>query len=880
MRRRPLVLLFAFLAAGALAASGALWAALASWVPQDGKAMLIREAERRYPILVSVRSMRYEPLRGFVLMDVDVRARDSGETWVKLPTLQLRVRWLPLLLTRTVAFRGRALLEAPCRTMSLLSGRYRLKDRSLILDAQTDELPVASASGLLKRRLPAALADGAVRLQLHLKQAAGELPTVTGRIIGTGLLWRGDPWQAQGNLTLNGTAAPPETPGGRWSLRAIATLRGASLQGLPIADTISQMEGRARITEDRIDIEELSGTLLHSTWKAEGALRLSDAPGRPLSFEALVTSRAHLAPVTAAIPTLAARWQPEGAAEVRAACRGSWGAPSLIDCLTRAEFEGVALSGPLLTEPLTALAGAVSYDVLTRRLSIERLRGELRGEPFSVTGQLHGRPPHELSLRLTGILPLETARRWLREPSRVSELAGAADVDVTVDGTWSAPRLAGSAQLSDVTARWVEPALTAEHLSGSLLLSPELNRIPEATMRLNGQPLTLNAQWTPGPSPRLQAAVRFPQGRLWVTGGFDEEAVEIEAGRLALSRSEILLEGTISRREEGVSAVELSGAVELSDLATLPLVTLPSLAPWKLEGPVDVDARFEGRLANWASASIRGRLAAEDIRVRDLPLEQLTCLIEQRDRVLRVRIPAGRLADGRLVGELAVEHGAGATQYLLQLDLTGLQLANLTHVIPAWRDRSVVGMASARLLASGTWQDRRSWRGEGWIHGAGERLGDVPLLDRVFRGLFGMLGERMGLESLRRAQITQASVQWRLAQERFATDHLRLGGLAGAEPIAIYARGSVGFDQTLDFVIEPELSEGVVLQAPTTASLAGTVLKAAGQLERLRRLIGRHRLTGTLKEPVYRFEFGTQDVFRQLAPAPTDLLQNIFDAVR
>ena len=104
--------------------------------------------------------------------------------------------------------------------------------------------------------------------------------------------------------------------------------------------------------------------------------------------------------------------------------------------------------------------------------------------------------------------------------------------------------------------------------------------------------------------------------------------------------------------------------------------------------------------------------------------------------------------------------------------------------------------------------------------------------------------------------------------------------MAGTEPVAIYAKGSVGFDQTLDFVIEPELSEGVVLQAPTTASLAGTVLKAAGQLERLRRLIGRHRLTGTLKEPVYRFEFGTQDVLKQLAPGPTDILQNIFDAVR
>jgi hypothetical protein len=101
--------------------------------------------------------------------------------------------------------------------------------------------------------------------------------------------------------------------------------------------------------------------------------------------------------------------------------------------------------------------------------------------------------------------------------------------------------------------------------------------------------------------------------------------------------------------------------------------------------------------------------------------------------------------------------------------------------------------------------------------------------------------------------------------------------MAGAEPVAIYATGSVGLDQTLDLTVEPELSEGAVLEAPTTASLATTVLRAAGQLERLRRLIGRHRLTGTIKQPEYRFELSSQEVIRSLAPGPADFLQKLFD---
>ncbi len=100
------------------------------------------------------------------------------------------------------------------------------------------------------------------------------------------------------------------------------------------------------------------------------------------------------------------------------------------------------------------------------------------------------------------------------------------------------------------------------------------------------------------------------------------------------------------------------------------------------------------------------------------------------------------------------------------------------------------------------------------------------------------------------------------------------------EPVAVYATGSVGLDQTLDFVVEPELSEGALLQAPTTASLARTFLQAAGGLERLRRMIGRHRLTGTLQKPQYRFELSPQEVFKQIAPASGELLQQLLDVVR
>jgi len=867
-----------------LLSSLGLWAFLSWWAPVKGKARLIAALEQGRPISVAIGSMRYELLRGFVLADVRVVDRASQEVWGAIPAMHAQAAWLLLPLTQSLRFRGRATLESPAQTTLAFSGRYRLGDRSLVLNVQTDPLPVRSLHEPLTRYVPAPLADGTVRVQLHINRPAQGLPTITARVQGTGVVWDAAPWHARGDLTVNGTASPPSQPGGRWSVQALVTLSDATLEGLAIAGPITQMGGSARIMPDRVEIDALTGTMLGSPWTLTGTVTLLS-----LAVEAVVRSRAPLAAVAAAVPHLSGAWQPEGTADVRAVCRGPLAPAPFLDCFAHAEFAGVTLGGAKVGEPVTDLAGRVAYDALARRLEIERLTGRFQREPFTVSGAVRMADPVEFALRLAGILPLNTVARWLPAEGPVSDVGGAAALDLELTGSTAAAQLSGAVELRDVAMRFATPAIRVEGLSGSVQIGRERIEIPEATLRLNDEPLTLRAMVIPPPGglelaqlalARVSTTVESPRGRLRVDGRLEPQELVIEEGRLAIAESRLAFRGTVSRRPERPSGLALSGTVELADLGTLPFVLLPDLEAWKLEGAAEVEATFQGRLSDWMSATIRSEIRAPALRVREIPLEQLVCTVEQQQRVLRVRVPSALLASGKLTGELAVDHRPETQGYVLQANLIGLQLATLAQSIPAWRSRSLAGQVSAHALLSGRWAERATWRGEGWLNASGERLGDLPLLEKVFRGLFGVLADRLGLELLRRAQVTEASGRWRLAGERFTTEDLRLAGAAGLEPIALYANGSVGFDQTLDFIIEPELSEVTVLQAPTTSSLASAVLKAAGQFDRLRRLTGRHRLTGTLKNPEYRFEFSMQEIFRQLAPGPVDFLQNIFDAVR
>ncbi len=876
MLKRIVVTIVMAVVSLSLIGSLALWVVLSRWVPTKGKALVIETVERHVPVVVSIGAMRYELFRGFALDDVHAVDPLSGDTWLAAPSMRIRVGWLPLLLQKHVVFHASAPITAPCTTTLALSGRYRLRQPSLTLEIKSVNIPLSSLTAPLTRYVPSSLQDGTLQFQLHLRQAP-DLPwEISGRVTGAQLVWVGPSWRLTGDATVEGRAQPPRTGRDRWLIEAEARLSRALLEGLSTVGPISEIHGAIRISQEQLDIHQLTGTALGSPWTLEGTVAMGARP----SFEALITSRAALGPLAAAFPTLASSWQPAGAADVRAVCRGPLTPQPVVDCLAHAEFREVTLTGSRLTQPITRIAGTVEHDLLARQLSIIRLEGSVLDEALSLNGDVTWSSPPILSLDVKGILPLTVLAGWLPPNSALTQLDGTAVLDLHIEGRGDAPRYLGRVELHDARADIAPLAKRLEGVTGQILLTEQEIATRGMTLRVGDQPLTLTGSVAPGAVPSVTATVQFPEGWCRVMSRISPEDLLIDEGELRVRHSQVRLRGRISRTREHSSAVRIEGLVELGELHALPFAPLPALEPWRLQGQAAVEGTFQGRLSHWTDADIQGRIRAEAVRIRDVPLEQVVGSLEQEDRVLRLRIPSATAAGGRFSGELSVDHRKRSRGYLIQADLTGVQLEHLTHVIPAWRARSVTGQASGHLTLSGTWEDRATWSGNGWLNAAGERLGDVPLLDKLFRGLFGVLGDRLGLEMLRRAEITQASVQWRLGNERFRTDDLRLGGLAGTEPVAVYAKGSVGLDQTLDFVIEPELSEGMVLQAPTTSALARTVLKAAGQLERLRRLIGRHRLTGTIKQPAYRFELGTQEIFKQLAPVPGDLLENLFDAVR
>jgi hypothetical protein len=865
------------LATGALLVIGTLglWIVLARWVPVSGKARVIQEIEQRWPVSITIGRMRYGLFRGITLEVVQVTRTDTNEPVTMIPEMQVHINRLALL-RRQIAFSGRVDVIEPFPTRVMLAGVYTLQHRTLKLDVQTGDIALGTVTAPLAQHIPHAIGSGQVRFRLRLLQAPEGRPEVSGRITATALAWNGPGWRMSGDLLFDGKAIPHAHSDGRWAVDGRLRLTRGRLDGVPLAGPVTDLQGTAHVTEDGMQIEQLSGAILESLWTLEGS-----AAFRPLTAEALIAARQQLAPLSSALGAPYNEWHAEGLAGLQTVCRAAFGVSRMVDCLVRVDTRGASLKGPKLAEPVTGIEGSLSADVLTNAIAIESFSGTLRGHPLSVKGTVDARGPVRLALNVQGGIPLDVLEPWLAPASPVSALKGEARFDLDITGTGQDLRPTGSIDLVEAGAALRAPAAVIEEARAAITLTAEDVRVREADFRLNGRPVALQGSVSRHAEPAVSAAVRMPEGELTLDARVGRELVTVEQAVISLAKSRVTIEGRVARHRGRASALSVSGRVDSTDLTALPFLPLPALESWALKGSADVQADYQGDLTDWRTAAIRARIRSDYLEARRLPLEHLQATIEQRDRVLRVELPSALFSDGKLSGELQITHAGPQRQdFRLEGDLIGMALDRLTEVIPAWRDRAVTGRASTHTSLSGVWQAKHSWQGEGWMKAEGERLGNVPLLDKVFRGLFGVLADRLGLDTLRRVQITNVTGRWQMAKERIQTDDLRLAGVSGSEPVAVYARGSVGLDRTLDFVIEPELSEGVLLESPTTSTLARTVLQSADLVERFRRLIGRHRLTGTLDEPVYRFEYSTQEVFRQLAPGPADILQHLFETVR
>ncbi len=877
--KRFLIGLTGFILTASILTSIAVWIILRSWLPTTGKTRLIQTLEEEYPIHVSINSMRYNPWHGAILEEVTVQDL-SGRTLTQSPRITAQVRWIPFLLAREAVFRSHVELSAPCRMGVDLNGTYALRQKKLTLRAATEGFTLSECAGWVLQEIPAGVSDARIRFDMRTQVEPGLQPTLTGRIDADDVRLAQGPIAAELDATLNGRVTVPsksaaQESGRAWDYDTTVEIRNGSVTGIPRIENVTGLNAEARLTPAQITVSALKATVLGSEVHAEGSVLLAPS----LTFDFGIKTQADLSRLSMLLPTGPDHWQLEGIADVRASCRGPWAVLPDLDCQAQADLKTAGASGARLPYPITDGQGSLRYDHLSRRLTLVQLSGRIHEQPLAVDGTITFQRPAMLMFGVTGELDLAVAEPWLPKEAAVHDLSGQAKLDLLVQGPLKSLKTTGRVELARVHLQ--APGLTEpiDALDGVLLLNEEDFQLSAASFTFRGVPIKGDVTYIPTEPANLTATMTIPEGGLNLRSRISPAYFFIDDAQAWMGESRLAGAGRISRVPQQASELSLQGELDLGRLNTLAFFPLPAIEPWNLQGFLKMRAQYKGLLCEWQTASLNTAFESKALSVKGVPIHQLMGNVNQNRGKLLASLASSSVAGGPATIELALDHQQPGTGFTFRGLINGLQLEQLRETVPAWKDRDISGVASMQASIDGIWDKRASWQGEGYFKAAGSKLGNMPLLDKLFRGIYGMLGEAFGLDSLRRAEITSVDTVWRMSNERILTDNLRLGGIAGQEPVAVYATGSVGLDGTLDFLVEPELSEQLILEAPNTRTLASSVLKTAGTIEKMRRVVGRHRLTGTIQQPDYKFEFSFEELFKNLGPAPGQLIEGLQGAI-
>ncbi len=507
------------------------------------------------------------------------------------------------------------------------------------------------------------------------------------------------------------------------------------------------------------------------------------------------------------------------------------------------------------------------------RLTIQQLQGTTLSLTWQAEGEitaLNTPAPHaELRLRTQGDVAVVAQRT---APQLASwQPTGQLEAAIACRGIlpqWSSMEVTADVNLRDGTLTLPQWPHRVDALTAHLAYDHLAKRvtITQAAATIQQQPVSMNGMVHLTYPVESTVNLEAPGLTMKTLATWYRDRISLERSVLTVGASTLQLRGTVSQQADGSSSLSVAGTLDPSDLRQLPWLDLSTLHAWQIQGPLQIQLRVQGPLGRLDALTVQGTMASNELSVRGFGVRELNADLSHLDGRLILHVTQAKMAGGLVAGEYHVDLNKQPTTYLVSADLTQIDLAQLSASIPAWRKQRPEGTASSSFNLMGTTGDPSSLQGNGWINAAGERLVNIPLLTRVLQGMLGALADRLGVSVMRSAQITSITGQWHLADQRLVTEDVRLAGVSGTEPMAIYVRGSVGLDKTLDLTIEPELSDQLVLEAPSTSTLSGALLKAMGGLERLRGIVGRHRIVGTLDKPEYKFEVSLDQLLNQTFP--------------
>lgn len=515
----------------------------------------------------------------------------------------------------------------------------------------------------------------------------------------------------------------------------------------------------------------------------------------------------------------------------------------------RAKISDTNILGLEFVDSVEAISGEVNFD--NSGLSSDRLNATLLGIPVQFKAGLTNFPQPLLNLNLNAGLSLNSIPGILEEKFRFSlpvALQGNGQLSLNLQTKLplsQRPQINGYLDIINTTLQPKNLNFSLEKINGRLEFTANELRWQNLSFKYFDIDYKTSGVLTNFQVPDVQLQLSSKDLSLQSLFAVSGKLIKLSQFSGRYLNSDFSLNGNIDLADLRHIQTEIDGGLDL-DLGDIksPLQKFKDrLEKMRPAGKAQIKFNLAGNINDWKSCVISANVSSPNISVYGLKSDEVSLDYTQANRL--AEIPSLHLSfyGGTIAASAKMNLNTENLPLWINADLENVKLENLKLATPL-KDEDIAGTIQASIKINGFSNDLSGLSGAGQMMITNGKLWQLNL----FKGL----GSLLFTKDFTNIVFSEGSCGFLIQDKQIFTDNLNLK----SNLIDITGSTRIGFDSSIEAVLNVQVTDA----APLSGTFKDVTTAILGQAGRF----GVIRISGTLKEPKYKFTPAVVDVLKSL----------------
>lgn len=516
--------------------------------------------------------------------------------------------------------------------------------------------------------------------------------------------------------------------------------------------------------------------------------------------------------------------------------------------ISEANFKGLERIGDI-----SGIKGELVFD--NSGISADKLNASIMGTPVIAQFKLIDFQSPILDMNIAATLNLDIAQRILKDEFKFNlpvKLQGSASLVLVLNGKVPLDQDLKVSGYLDIINANVKPdrlASAIEDVGGRVEFSGDGLKWKGVNLKYLGIPYKTSGSLADFNSPKVNFALNSKDLALNSNFTVDKNTVSLAKLEGKYLNSDFFLNGDIDTSVPAKTQANIKGELNLeaSDLSKLLAKYKNQIEKSNPQGIVNAQFNLSGNINDFKSCILEAKISSEQFNAYGLKADKLFIDYNQANGL--IDIPAIHLSLYEGTADIAAKVNLNSKNipYWLTLDIRGVKLEKLKMNTGA-RQRDVAGILSSQVQINGFSQDISKLSGAGKILISEGRLWQLNL----FKGL----GSLMFARDFAKIVFNEGYCDFLIKDKQIVSETIALK----SNIADIKGNAKIGFDGSLDATLNVKILDEFAPLSGTFKDLTTTIMGQAGRF-------GIIKISGTIKEPKYKFKPAVGDIIKGLKDA-------------